>query len=142
MPPQQWLERKSTGLVTLGMAGNRSRKSSSAESICLFMSNTWNKMEGRRGEGRKKRRGRKGEEKRGQEEGEGRREKRGRGEERRGEERRGEERRGEERRGEERRGEERRGEERRGEERRGGNGIRDYELRVIRTLQLHRRNTE
>ena len=51
IPPQQWLERKSTGLTTLGMAGNRSRKSSSAGSICLFMSKTCKKIEGRRGKG-------------------------------------------------------------------------------------------
>ena len=38
IPPQLWLERKSTGLTTLGTAGNRSRKSSSAGSICLFIS--------------------------------------------------------------------------------------------------------
>ena len=112
MPPQQWLERKSTGLVILGMAGNRSRKSSSAGSICLFMSNTWKKMEGRRGDGPMEGRvGRKGEKKGGQEEGEERGERSGR-------------------RGEERRGEERRGEERRGEER-GRSGMRDCELRVI-----------
>ena len=40
MPPQQWLERNSTGLLTLGTAGNRSRKSSSAGSICLLISST------------------------------------------------------------------------------------------------------
>ena len=40
MPPQQWLERSSTGLVTLGTAGNRRRKSSSAGSICLLISRT------------------------------------------------------------------------------------------------------
>ena len=38
IPPQLWLERKSTGLTTLGTAGNRSKKSNSDGSICLFIS--------------------------------------------------------------------------------------------------------
>ena len=38
IPPHPMLERKSTGLVTFGMAGNRSRNSSSIGSICLLIS--------------------------------------------------------------------------------------------------------
>ena len=41
MPPQHWCERKSTGLVTLGVAGNRRRKSSSVGSICLPILRTY-----------------------------------------------------------------------------------------------------
>ena len=40
MQPQQWLERKSTGLVVLGMAGNLSKKSSSLGSICFADNST------------------------------------------------------------------------------------------------------
>lgn len=37
MPPQEWSDRNSTGLVTPGSAGYLSRKSSSAGSISLFI---------------------------------------------------------------------------------------------------------
>ena len=44
IPPQHRCDRKSTGLVTLGVAGNRSRKSSSVGSICFPIVKTcfWN----------------------------------------------------------------------------------------------------
>lgn len=37
IPPQEWLDRKSTGLVALGCAGYLSRKSSSAALISLLI---------------------------------------------------------------------------------------------------------
>lgn len=48
IPPQEWLDRKSTGDVTPGWTGYLRRKSSSAGFISLFISRIWghNKQEG------------------------------------------------------------------------------------------------